>query len=266
MRRRLGGEFARERRGESTRRQMLMNLADKIWRRVTSTRYSRALEVELLRERAEAVRLREEVERARRQAAQLRGELARETGEVARHVAEIHRLRAENRALLNSILGIAGVPPINVSAPLAGDIEAPVTGDVDAAAMNDAADAMEKSDIAFDEALASEGADMNPHFAPRPDAGPTRTAKPESPAPRSMFPVSEMLHGDIEANRKPAASAPESSNNFAAGGAPARVRFRRTTSLSPRNPRPVGPLRRRSWHQVNRLLEIEASRKPVSGE
>ncbi|MGH9736013.1 MAG: hypothetical protein ACRD8A_15655 [Candidatus Acidiferrales bacterium] len=29
--------------------------------------------------------------------------------------AEIARLRAENRALLNSILGIAGVPPISVS-------------------------------------------------------------------------------------------------------------------------------------------------------
>jgi hypothetical protein len=30
--------------------------------------------------------------------------------------AEVARLRAENRALLNSILGIAGVPPIIVSA------------------------------------------------------------------------------------------------------------------------------------------------------
>lgn len=29
--------------------------------------------------------------------------------------AEIARLRAENRALLNSILGVAGVPPITVS-------------------------------------------------------------------------------------------------------------------------------------------------------
>jgi len=43
-----------------------------IWRRVTATRYTRALE------------------------------------------ADVARLRAENRALLNSILGIAGVPPITV--------------------------------------------------------------------------------------------------------------------------------------------------------
>jgi hypothetical protein len=43
-----------------------------VWRKITATRYTRALE------------------------------------------AEVARLRAENRALLNSILGIAGVPPITV--------------------------------------------------------------------------------------------------------------------------------------------------------
>ena len=32
--------------------------------------------------------------------------------EVARERAEIERLRVENRALLNSVLGTAGVPPI----------------------------------------------------------------------------------------------------------------------------------------------------------
>ena len=41
-----------------------------LWQRITTTRYTRALE------------------------------------------AEVARLRAENRALLNSILGIAGVPPL----------------------------------------------------------------------------------------------------------------------------------------------------------
>ena len=46
-----------------------------MWRRITATRYTRALE------------------------------------------AEIGRLRAENRALLNSILGIAGIPPIPVDLP-----------------------------------------------------------------------------------------------------------------------------------------------------
>jgi hypothetical protein len=51
-----------------------------LWRRITATRYTRALEI------------------------------------------EVARLRAENRALLNSILGIAGMPPIPVNAgELAGD-------------------------------------------------------------------------------------------------------------------------------------------------
>jgi len=47
-----------------------------LWQRITTTRYTRALE------------------------------------------AEVARLRAENRALLNSILGIAGVPPLPAAAPL----------------------------------------------------------------------------------------------------------------------------------------------------
>lgn len=39
--------------------------------------------------------------------------------------AEVGRLRAENRALLNSILGIAGVPPILVSSEtIAGELAA----------------------------------------------------------------------------------------------------------------------------------------------
>jgi hypothetical protein len=50
---------------------MTMNIRE-LWRGITATRYTRALE------------------------------------------AEVARLRAENRALLNSILGIAGVPPITV--------------------------------------------------------------------------------------------------------------------------------------------------------
>src|SRR5271154_543965 len=39
--------------------------------------------------------------------------------------AEVARLRAENRALLNSILGIAGVPPISVQASEIEDAREP---------------------------------------------------------------------------------------------------------------------------------------------
>lgn len=60
-----------------------------IWRRATTTRYVRTLEQEVTR---------------------LHGEIERQRGEIG-------RLRAENRALLNSILGIAGVPPIVVAEP-----------------------------------------------------------------------------------------------------------------------------------------------------
>jgi hypothetical protein len=61
-----------------------------LWWRITSTRYTRALEAEL-----------------------------------AHAHSENALLRAENRALLNSILGIAGVPPIVVPQALPG--ESPVT-------------------------------------------------------------------------------------------------------------------------------------------
>ena len=55
-----------------------------IWRRITTSRYARALEAGV----------------------------ARRDVELARERGEIRRLRAENRALLNSILGIAGIPPV----------------------------------------------------------------------------------------------------------------------------------------------------------
>ena len=43
---------------------------------------------------------------------QLHAEIALQRNEIARQSAEIERLREENRALLNSILGVAGIPPI----------------------------------------------------------------------------------------------------------------------------------------------------------
>jgi len=68
--------------------------AHKIWRRLTTTRYARALEAELGVERTV---------------------VALQDAEINRQAAEIARLRDENRAMLNSILGIAGVPPLPVS-------------------------------------------------------------------------------------------------------------------------------------------------------
>ena len=127
-----------------------------IWRRITSTRNTRAREVS------------ERMNSALRE--------------------EITRLRAENRALLNSILGIAGVPPIPASS-----------------------------------------ADLPPpgHLAPTP--GPDAPASGPSPPPRS-----------------PGA-------RVALGGAGASKLL-------------AVPTRRRSWHQINRMLEFESARKVVASD
>ena len=65
-------------------------------RRAFSTRYVRMVEDELARSREE---------------------VARERADVGRERAEIARLRLENRALLYSLLGTAGVPPVEEPRP-----------------------------------------------------------------------------------------------------------------------------------------------------
>ena len=52
--------------------------------------------------------------------------------------AEVERLRAENRALMNSILGIAGIPPViapgDATAPASGASKGPSNGKLASAA------------------------------------------------------------------------------------------------------------------------------------
>ena len=72
-----------------------------LWRRITTTRYSRTIEAELALERAVVTRL--------------DAVIAQQDVTIDQQGTEIARLRAENRALLNSILGIAGVPPVAAS-------------------------------------------------------------------------------------------------------------------------------------------------------
>ena len=130
-----------------------------IWRRITATRYTRALESQLARERAHN-----------------------------------DRLRAENRALLNSILGIAGVPPLPASA-------------------DDLASVQNQTDW-LPPAADSQNLEASETTAPR-RAGPPRTpAHPSSPA--------------------------------AAAG---------------RRQQLATPMRRRSWPQINRMLEFESAKK-----
>jgi hypothetical protein len=80
----------------------------KIWRRLTTSRHARTLEAELALERAVIVRLDAAI-------ALQDVQIDQQCAEISQQGIEIARLRAENRALLNSILGIAGVPPVSAS-------------------------------------------------------------------------------------------------------------------------------------------------------
>lgn len=105
--------------------------------------------------------------------------------ELERALSECARLRSENRALLNSILGIAGIPPVPTSS-----------------------------------------AEL-PRSEPSPQAG------PEAPASRPVSPFAEE-------QTLPGATAKSRGKNLAQIAA---------------------PLRKRSWQQINRTLELEAARK-----
>jgi hypothetical protein len=130
--------------------------------------------------------------------------------EVARMRAENTRLRAENRALLNSILGIAGIPPIIVHTP-------------EEALMNDVAPANVPRDSSVN-ALNAASSDPFPAL--------TRPDKPANPKPESVIP-----------SRGPRLV-----------GTRRNLRHNGTQLNS-------SPPRRRSWQQINRMLELESARK-----
>jgi hypothetical protein len=111
---------------------------------------------------------------------------------------DVARLRAENRALLNSILGIAGVPPI-------------VVGTDDPAAI----------------AAVGFGAERTTSDPVRGLAVESGTSKP-TPVGSAATKVSALgTRAPVERGMKSVAT----------------------------------PMRRRSWHQVYRMLEIDAARK-----
>jgi hypothetical protein len=111
----------------------------------------------------------------------------------------VARLRAENRALLNSILGIAGVPPI---------------------------------------------------FVAENDVSPVRGLQTQVGTVASTVKVAGV--------------------NPAANPASAVVRSKRTVpriaSAMVPNEKIVPPMRRRSWHQIFRMLEINSARKKAASE
>ncbi|MGH9686055.1 MAG: hypothetical protein ACRD5K_03060 [Candidatus Acidiferrales bacterium] len=133
-------------------------------------------------------------------------ELARLHLEAGRAVTEIARLRDENRALLDSILGIAGIPPVSTS------------------------------------------------FAEVPRSEPTHQSGPEASA--TANPADNTRSLGTPGNSGPVSpsfrftGAKASANNLGAA---------RVNNLSQ-----IAPVRRRSWQQINRTLELEAARKKPS--
>jgi hypothetical protein len=121
--------------------------------------------------------------------------------------SEISRLRAENRALLNSILGIAGIPPL------------PVT-----------------------------------------------TFTPPSPAVRHSEPSTQPTRDD-ESLARPASSPHQPADECDSASRQSAARNGAPISPAADSPSRVAtPLRRRSWHQINRILEIESARKPATSD
>jgi hypothetical protein len=110
--------------------------------------------------------------------------------------ADVARLRAENRALLNSILGVAGVPPIVVA-----------------------------------ENNVSPGAGLR-------------------------MPAGPVTQNSSAGAAKVAAAPAKQPGRFAA----------RAAATAGANEKIVPPMRRRSWHQIFRTLEINSARKKEPGE
>jgi hypothetical protein len=214
--------------------------------RITTTRYARTLETELSLERAVVTRLDAVI-------AQQGAEISQQGIEVGKQDAEIARLRAENRALLNSILVIAGIPPLPpTEADLAAVQSSPYSGTGPAGRRDRGNDACAPS-------LNQNPSDLGPRTeshamnargqveacstedssdAPASDS---RTAG-VSPLPLGLQ-RTEMLEQQQNPNSK----------------TPARRRRYEDHSTNPARsttPHVAAPTRRRSWPQIHRLLEF----------
>jgi len=135
--------------------------------------------------------------------------------EIARQSAEIDRLREENRALLNSVLGIAGIPPLKFPAQ------------------------------------------SHSESSTRPLADDDSTFRPPPPANHAGTENLSALRQEPERPDSSGAPLPEEQSTRPRNDSP---------HSSPRMRAVAPPHRRRSWHQINRILEIESARKPVTSD
>jgi hypothetical protein len=211
--------------------------AHEIWRRITSiygersrtALYSGALESEVARQGAEVMRHRAENDQQR--------------AAIASQQNEILRLRAENRALLNSILGIAGIPPIQLEG-------LPGRPPLVLADEPGRSDAPLPSSVSLPTKCHSESAaadNESRSTPPHPSSMAAEKNSPGSQSPRNDIPPQSSSPQSFHA-QTPHSALPSS--------APA-------SSSTPRRQLPA-PLRRRSWHQIMRTLEFESGKKKAA--
>jgi hypothetical protein len=249
----------------------------KFWHHLTTTRHARTLEAELALERAVIVRLDAAIAQQGAQIDQQSAEISQQgievteqRAEIERQYAEIARLRAENRALLNSILGIAGVPPLPATdADLAAAQASLCAGASftsvgarhavpERATSTHSPSTHNRATLDSESPASSEanGAIQPSSIAGHGSAVPLPTDTPAadfrtagvSPAPLPLgLPRTEMLEQQQNPNSK----------------TPARRRRYENHSTSPRSTTPhvAAPTRRRSWPQIHRLLEFESAQK-----
>jgi hypothetical protein len=236
-----------------------------IWRRITTSRRARELEAAAQRESA------------------LREEFARRTHALE---AQILLLRAENRALLNSVLGIAGIPPVIVAEPPAPAGEPapggkPDLASVGASAAADCADVDACLDAVHPAAAppshgrhSEERSDEEPLFVSPGCLGAKSKRDPsasirltpqddgavdESVAPNgSASPSPPRRTGHSGAvplpNQSHSAFTPLATNTVLPQKQSRRARLGNAVPV-------IAPIRRRSWHQIYRMLEFESSRR-----
>jgi hypothetical protein len=236
-----------------------------------------------------------EREAAAQREAALREEFVRCTHALEAQIAQAHaencRLRAENRALLNSVLGIAGIPPVIVADPsaAAGRPGADAWRDV---THSSALSSRQRREVCGDEgsAVAVHGNEQMqiPRTTPRaPEIRGTGNTARDSARDdsgnlnASGLPLVGAWHAMPGANACPDA---DRSTMFRGAGTPACVvsplsrndtsetakkhtdksvcatnRTRRAQAA--KDPHAIAPIRRRSWHQIYRMLEFESSRR-----
>jgi len=262
-----------------------MKTVRELWQGMTVSRRTREREAAAQRENAQREN-------------SLRDEFARRVQALEAQIAQAHaencRLRAENRALLNSVLGIAGIPPVIVAdpPPAAGKPDLPFVGAQHAvpgadawrnAAHTQPASHGRHSEERSDEEslLVSPGSlDAKPKrgFSSLIETAPQVRCQDSSevhrtpatgddgavgghPAPNAMASPSTVAGRSIATplqDETPLASTPLGTNS-----APPQKQLRPgRTAPRPRNDANViAPIRRRSWHQIYRILEFKSSRR-----